>query len=145
MDISYRYIDAKSYDRIFDIRNKIGSYNFSDDDLNYLQVIKIRKDSEKFKSLSNVIEHRLCRRHDFPLMVRNLPPVAEFSDSNTPDKVRAVDVKNTFAQFDEIEKFELIRGTAYIKYKNNISHSVVYNTVNNMMIGGNIIQTVLVQ
>ena len=144
MDISYRYIDAKSYDRIFDIRNKIGSYNFSDDDLNYLQVIKIRKDSEKFRSLSNVIEHRLCKKHDFPLMIRNLPPVAEFNGSDTPDKVRAVDVKNTFAQFDEIEKFELIRWTAYIKYKNNGTYSTVYNTINNMMIGGNIIQTVLV-
>jgi hypothetical protein len=108
MDISYRYIDAKSYDRIFDIRNKIGSYAFSDDDMSYLQVIKIRKDSEKFRSLSNVIEHRLCKRYDFPLMIRNLPPVAEFSDSDTPNKVRAVDVKNTFAQFDDIEKFVFV-------------------------------------
>ena len=145
MDISYRYIDAKSYDRIFDIRNKLGTYIFSEDDMSYLQVIKIRKDSDKFRSLSNVIEHRLCKKHDFPLMVRNLPPVAEFTGSDTVDKVRAVDVKNTFAQFDDIEKFELIRGTAYIKYKNNVTYSTVHNTVNNMMIGGNIIQTVLIQ
>jgi len=140
-----RFLNSKITDRVlylmkFSICDKV----FSDTMINYLRLVKIKKDVTKYTQLLEKIENHLLKKSCFNFVIHNIPEFAVVSATNKCERIGYTHIRDTFEQFGNIDKFDIVCSTVYMKYSDNTIPLYTHNTVNNMMIGNQIIRTIVV-
>ena len=140
-----RYLNSKITDRVlylmkFTTCDKI----FSDTMTNYLRLVKMNRDVIKFNCLLEKIEYHLLKKSHFNFVIHNIPEYGVLCDTNKMEKIGYTHIHDTFKQFGNIDTFDIIRGSVYIKFSHNNIPLYTHNTINNMMMGNQIINTLVV-
>ena len=137
-----RYLNTKISDRVLYLM-KISSCTkvFNDTMINYLRLVKIKKDVIKFNQLLVKIEENLLKKSCFNFVIHNIPEYGVVSSSKMVERIGYIHIRDTFEQFGNIEMFDIVRGTVYIKFSDKDIPVYAHNILNNMMIGNQIIRT----
>ena len=140
-----RFLNSKISDRVlYLLKLTTCDKIFSDTMVNYLRLVKIKNDVTKFNYLLEKIELYLLKKSLFNFVVHNIPEYGVLSETNTTEKIGYTHIRDTFQQFGNIDTFDIVRGTVYMKFRNNNDSIYAHNTVNNMLMGNQIIRTLTV-
>ena len=139
MDPSIRFLAPREHDRVADLLRK------SPCDIRrltpQLQVIKILKNAMKYIEILEKIEKLVAKNAGFNFILRNIPDVGELSSNGKQEQIGYVHMRDTMQQFGQVDALEIIRSTVYVKFDNpHPCHSLV----NNMMMGTNIINSIVI-
>jgi len=133
MNKQVRYLYPAGYDRVeFLLKNtKKTPCNFE----NNYKIIQALRDKNKFTRLMDETEDYLLKKSVFNIVIRNIPSEARYSENNQQTKVARQDLRETFKQFGEIDKLEIVHKHLYLKFKNNDDAKTTQQLVNNMQMG----------
>lgn len=133
MDKSIRYLYPAGYDRVEFLmkKTKLSPPRFETD----FRIIQARRDKKKFIKLMDDSEEYLLKKSVFNIVIRNIPSEAEYLENNMKTKVTRKDLRETFEQFGDIDKLEIVHKHLYLKFKNNKDALTTHDLVNNMQMG----------
>ena len=117
---------------------------FQDTMINYLRLMKIKRDVTKFNMLLEKIELHLLKKSHFNFVIHNIPEYGIVSSTYKSERIGYVHIRDTLEQFGNVITFDIVRGTAYIKFSDSSIGIYAHNTINNMMMGNQIIRTAAV-
>jgi len=140
-----RNLNSKIVDRVlylfkFALCDKV----FQDTMINYLRLMKIKRDVTKFNMLLEKIELHLLKKSHFNFVIHNIPEYAVISSTCKSEKIGYVHIRDTLEQFGDVDTFDIIRGTVYIKFTDPSIGIYAHKTINNMLMGNQIIRTLAV-
>lgn len=140
-----RSLNSKIVDRVLYLL-KFASCDkiFNDTMINYLRLFKIKRDVTKFNVLLGKIELHLLKKSHFNFVIHNIPEYGIVSSTNKSEKIGYVHIRDTLEQFGDVNTFDIVRGTVYIKFNDSSIGTYAHKTINNMMIGNQIIRTAVV-
>jgi len=103
---------------------------------NQIQVIKLLKDTKKYKEVLEKIEKCILKNAGYNFILRNIPDFGELSETGQRVRIGYSHMRDTLEQFGDVSSIEIIRSTVYAKFTDpTLCHSLV----NNMLMGNNII------
>jgi hypothetical protein len=143
--IELRNLNSKIVDRVLYLL-KFASCDrvFQDTLINYLRLIKIKRDVTKFNMLLEKTELHLLKKSHFNFVIHNIPEYGIVSSTHKSERIGYVHIYDTLEQFGDVNTFDIVRGTAYVKFDDPSVGKYAHNTINNMMMGNQIIRTVAV-
>ena len=143
--IELRNLNSKIVDRVLYLL-KFASCDrvFQDTMINYLRLMKIKRDVTKFNMLLEKIELHLLKKSHFNFVIHNIPEYGVISSTLKTEKIGYIHILDTLEQFGDVNTFDIIRGTVYIKFTDPSIGIYAHKTINNMMIGNQIIRTLAV-
>jgi len=140
-----RNLNSKIVDRVLYLL-KFASCDkvFQDTMINYLRLIKITRDVPKFNMLLEKVELHLLKKSHFNFVIHNIPEYGIVSSTNKSERIGYIHMRDTLEQFGDVNTFEIVRGTVYVKFNDPYLGLYAHNTINNMMMGNQIIRTAAV-
>ena len=81
------------------------------------------------------------KQNGFNMIIRNVPRIAEMRESRQAVEVKYAHIRDTLRQFGYLVSFHMIRGTVYVKFAEKETASRTHDTINNMLMGTNILKT----
>jgi hypothetical protein len=146
-----RRLSPRNHDRIVDLLAKEScDQSLVKKSIPALQLIQIQSQINpisariKFEKFLDILEHSILKNNGFNMVLRNVPNVAQLSESDEQVTIKHVHMRTTLRQFGNLHEFHMIRGTVYAKFVEPESCARMHALVNNMMMGENIIQTEVV-
>lgn len=139
----FRYIDIGLYDRVEHLLEHV---ELTDKELikqvtHMFNIMKVRPNTEKFINTMSKVETHLLKKSDYNFVMKNIPQTATNAVSRNNVKVTYTAMRETLDQFGKVSLIFLNHGVGFFKMKNNLES---HNQLNNMQIGKNIIQTLVV-
>lgn len=139
MDQSLRHLSPRDHDRVTELLTKypcnISKFTTQ------LQVVKVLKNREKYLDLIDKIEKFIIKNAGYNFILRNIPDYGELSETGNTVKIGYAHIKDTMDKFGAVQALEIIKSTVYVKFDDpGLCHSLV----NNMMMGQNIITSIIV-
>ena len=133
MNKQVRYLYPAGYDRVEFLlkKTKKTPCNFE----NNYKIIQALRDKKKFIKLMDDTEEYLLKKSVFNIVIRNIPSEAQYSENNQKTKVTRQDLRETFEQFGEIDKLEIVHKHLYLKFKSKEDANITHQLVNNMQMG----------
>ena len=104
------------------------------------QVKPIEAQKEFVKFLA-IVEKHVMKHNGYNMIIRNVPRVAEMRESKQAVEVKYIHIRDTLRQFGYLTMFHMIRGTVYAKFAEHETATKTHETINNMLMGSNIIKT----
>jgi len=139
MDPSLRKFSPRDHDRVNELLVKYpcNISKFS----TQLQVVKVLKNHEKYIDVIDKIEKLVAKNAGYNFILRNIPDYGELSETGDVVKIGYSHIKDTMEKFGCVYALEIIKSTVYVKFDEpDLCHSLV----NNMMMGSNIITSLVV-
>ena len=139
----FRYLDAGLYDRV---EHLVEIIELEDKDLikqvnHMFNVMNVRPNQEKFISTMTKLETHLLKKSNYNFVMKNIPQYAKNAHTQTDVKVTYSAMRETLDPFGKVSSIFINHGVGYFTMKNNLE---THNQLNNMQIGKNIIQTLVV-
>lgn len=146
--IALRNLSPRNHDRIVDLLQK-ESYDQSlvIKAIPILQMIYnysfINMDGARlrFETFLTNVETIVLKTNGFNMLIRNIPSFAQLSETDEQVAIKYVHIRDTLRQFGTLTMFHMIRGTVYVKFSKNDTCLRTHSTINNMMMGTNILKT----
>ena len=146
-----RYLSPCNHDRVIDLTRKESidqsSLMKAVTTLQMIHVLSnINKNSAriKFEKFLESIEKCILKTNGFNILIRNIPNVAQLSETDEQVHIKYIHIRDTLRQFGRLEIFHMIRGTVYAKFSEQETCSKTHLLINNMMMGSNIITSELI-
>ncbi len=95
----------------------------------------------KFYRFLTSVETHIMKQNGFNIIIRNVPRVAEMRESKQAVEVKYAHIRDTLRQFGYLTTFHMIRGTVYAKFAEKETATRTHETINNMLMGSNILKT----
>jgi hypothetical protein len=145
---SLRYLSPLAHDRVSDLLMKEQcDPSFIIKVIPVLQMIHTfarthpTEAGKTFLKLLESIETHVMKHNGFNMVIRNVPRVAEMRESKQAVEVKYAHIRDTLRQFGYLVSFHMIRGTVYVKFAEKDTATRTHETINNMLMGSNIIKT----
>jgi len=106
-----------------------------------LQVVKVLKNHEKYIDVIDKIEKLVIKNAGYNFILRNIPDYGELSETGDIVKIGYSHIKDTMEKFGAVYSLEIIKSTVYVKFDDP---GVCHSLINNMMMGSNIITSLIV-
>jgi hypothetical protein len=139
MDQSLRHLSPRDHDRVAELLSKYPC-NISKF-ATQLQVVKVLKNREKYLDIIDKIEKFVSKNAGYNFILRNIPDYGELSETGNIVKIGYAHIKDTMDKFGVVYALEIIKSTVYVKFDDPC---VCHSLVNNMMMGQNIITSIIV-
>ena len=98
--------------------------------------------SDKYNSYLEKYEIDLAKANQFNFTIKNLPIFAMRKSDNQKVKVTYAAMKDTLNELGgKVERIEIFKGTAYIKFNSKMEAKEIHDLINNMQMGNNILKT----
>ena len=139
----FRYIDTGLYDRVSHLleTNEITDKNIQKQLTHVFNLLNIRKDKEKFCEIMKKVELYLLKKSKYNFVMKNIPQYAQNYQTRQDVKVTYLAMRETLDQFGKVHSMYINHGVGFFNMKNN---NETNEQLNNMQIGKNIIQTLVV-
>jgi hypothetical protein len=139
MDPSLRKFSPRDHDRVNELLVKYpcNISKFS----TQLQVVKVLKNHEKYIDVIDKIEKLVAKNAGYNFILRNIPDYGELSETGDVVKIGYSHIKDTMEKFGNVYALEIIKSTVYVKFD---EPDACHSLVNNMMMGSNIITSLIV-
>ena len=146
-----RALSPRNHDRIFDLLQKEPCdqifvmkaiptlqmiYSYS--------LINFGEARYKFETFLERTEKHILKLNGFNMLIRNIPNSAQLSETNEEVPIKYAHIRDTLRQFGYVNRFHMIRGTVYVKFAERETCERTHSTINNMMMGTNILRTEVV-
>jgi len=138
--INYKYADRVLYLLSYVSCDKL----FNDTMINYLRLIKIKRDASKFRSILEKIEKHLLNKSHFNFVIDHIPSYGVLSGSEVLERIGYSHIKDTLEQFGKLITFDIISGTVYAQFADVNAASYTHNTINKMLLHDQILHTSVV-
>jgi len=144
-----RYLQSREYDRLVDLIAMLNTdvdtiLSGNEHIVKQLSLIEITKDAKKYKELLAKIETLLLKNSKYNMVIHNIPLEACEKYTNQTARITYKHIRDTLSEFGEIDQLEIIRGSVYTNFKNNDERCATYQLINNMQMGNNILNVVIV-
>ncbi len=139
----FRYLDAGLYDRV---EHLLESVELKDKELNkqvnhMFNILNVRPSKEKFVSTIFRLETHLLKNSKYNFVMRNIPQYAQNAQTQKDVRVTYAAMRETLDQFGKVNSIFINHGVGFFNMNNNVE---THKQLNNMQIGKNIIQTLVV-
>ena len=132
-------------DRVMNLISKVAyDVAFEKQMLKSIRIVAVSNNSTKYDDLLNTIESYLIKKAAFNLVIHNVPSYATEKYTGKIARTSYAHFRDTLEEFGKVEKLEIMNGTAYVRFQARDDALYTHNTINNMMIGDRIVQTVVV-
>ena len=96
-----------------------------------------------FPTFLHKVEVHLCKKIGFNMILRGLPERALLSETDAEETLGFEHVRDTMKQFGRLIDLHMIDDVAYVRFNSRQESVKTHRLINNMMMGDNIIKTVL--
>lgn len=134
------YLSPDNVSRLFNLIRTFGKPEKVDVIMKTLQLIIIKKDVKKLDELVEKIEKQLVAK-TCNIIVRGVPSFGEESDTGHHVPITHDHLMDTFLQFGDVSKLQIIKGNAYVQMSSYDDARYLHNKINKMMMGNSIIRT----
>ena len=143
--LELRKINYKTADRVLYLLNYASCDKiFNDTMINYLRLVRITRNEEKFIDILGKIEKHLLMKSHFNFVIYKIPSYGIVSSNNKIERISYGHIKDTLEQFGDLKTFDIISGAVYAQFVDKQSAITTHKTINNMLMNTQILRTAVV-
>jgi len=139
-----RYLNPKGCDRTIDLMSYSNDIHIDDKTVQELQLITISRKADKLQGVLDKLEIQIMKSCGFNFAIHNIPTHASDLVTDVVTPTNYENIRATLEQFGKVDQLKIIRGTVYTRFSNSNVCNSTHSLINNMQMGENIINTLVV-
>ena len=108
-----------------------------------IKIAKAQKNNVKLTEIHEELLSKILKGAKVNFIIKNLPKYGQTQNSTVQTEVNAKSIHDTMKEFGKVNDAVVFRNSAYVWFESNNEAKFVHSLINNMQLGNNIINTMV--